>query len=145
MRKQLSFTWNTRNLKIPRLHYTLCKIAYLRASSLWAVVPRTQSSGYMAENTGWNHASQPQISCLLSLHRARQQSWELQGILITTYSSVVVSLNLTHIHMTFIAAEIQKINYINKCNREYFIVDCGHIVYFSIILQLRVRELLDNH
>ena len=80
---------------------------------------------------------------MLSLHGARQESGELQGMLITTYSSVVVSLNLTHIHVTFIAAEIQKINSVNNvtANIILLILDTWYILY----LQLRVRELLDNH
>ena len=56
---------------------------------------------------------------VLSLHGARQQSWELQGILITTYSSVVVSLDLTHIHMTFILQQKYQKEIVIKYNCGY--------------------------
>ena len=83
---------------------------------------------------------------VLSLHGARQQRGELQGMLITNYLSIVVSLDRTRVHMTFITAEIPNRNYVNN-NRGYFIYifDCGHIVYSPIYLKLRVWELLDNH
>ena len=77
---------------------------------------------------------------VLSLHGARQQRGELQGMLITYYLSIVVSLDRTRVHMTFITAEIPNRNYVNKYNRGYFIYifDCGHIVYSPIYLKLRV-------